>query len=113
MPCEPPRTVFRSLARPANAEGPFHRWRCQPQTADVSQCTQAVTARNLDEAPGRPGRAPGASAELRGGDRVGEDLAVERLGVDRQQRGRLTAMAADLAQGRDDVLALHRLEAGG
>src|SRR5262245_49541294 len=34
MPWEPPRTVFRSLARPANAEGLFHRRRGPPKAAD-------------------------------------------------------------------------------
>src|SRR6266511_1585509 len=31
MPSEPPRTVFRSLARPANAEGLLHRRRGPPK----------------------------------------------------------------------------------
>src|SRR5438445_11425825 len=49
--------------------------------------------------------------ELFGDDPVREDLPVERLRVDGQQRGGLPPVTADLAQRRDDVLALHRFEA--
>src|SRR2546426_7222671 len=54
---------------------------------------------------------PCHSPELLRRDGVRDDLAVERLRIDREERRRLSAMAADLAQRGDDVLALHRLEA--
>src|SRR5882724_11069310 len=110
MPWEPPRTVFRSLARPANAEGLFHRRRGPPKAANASKCTQAEATRNW-----AGGLAPRVtlrpSAELDRHDAVGIDLPVERLGIDREQRGGLAAMAVHLPQDRDDVLAFHRFEA--
>src|SRR5262245_43032899 len=44
-------------------------------------------------------------------DVVRQDLPVERLRIDPEQRRRLGAMSAHLPQGRDDVLALHLLKA--
>src|SRR4029450_6284114 len=100
MPSEPPRTVFRSLARPANAEGLFHRRRAPPNGRRF-QCTQGMTGRNWTKR---------VLHEFLGADVVPDDLSVERLGVDRQERGRLAAVTADLAQRGEGVLALHRLE---
>src|SRR4029453_6083969 len=110
MPSEPPRTVFRSLARPANAEALFQRRRGPPIAADfpsVHSLRRGATGHGGLAPRVRPRRSP----ELRSDDAVRVDLAVERLGVDREQRRGLTAMAADLSQHGDDVLALHRLEA--
>src|SRR5438034_2713891 len=61
------------------------------------------------------GRSPEATTasrpEVERLDAVGEDLPVERLGIDLEERGRLAAMAVYLTQGVDDVLPLHRFEA--
>src|SRR5437870_2761351 len=110
MPSEPPRTVFRSLARPANAEALFHRRRGPPKAADASS-----VHRLRQRATGRRGLSLRVtrrrSAKLHADDTVRVDLAVERLGIDREQRRRLAAMAIHLPQDRDDVLSLHRFEA--
>src|SRR5437867_5620554 len=110
MPSEPPRTVFRSLARPANAEGHFHRRRGPPKAADalsVHRLRRHATARGGLA----PRVTPRPSAELGRHDAVGVDLAVQRLGIDREQGRGLAAMTVHLLEDRDDVLALHRLEA--
>src|SRR6267378_7892525 len=109
MPSEPPRTVFRSLARPANAEALFHRRRGPPKAAD------ALSVHRLERgATGRRALPPRVtrrrSPELRADDAVRVDLAVERLGIDREQRGGLAAMTAHLPQDRHDVLTLDRFE---
>src|SRR5712691_6102088 len=51
--------------------------------------------------------------KLVGVDAVDEDLAIEGLGIDFEERGGLAAVSADSPQGRDDVLPLHPLEAAG
>src|SRR5262247_930830 len=104
MPSEPPRTVSRSLARPANAEGLFHRRRGPPKAADAFS-----VHRPRQGATGRRGLPPRVrhrwSAELRADDAVRVDLAVERLGIDLEQRGGLAAVAVHLPERRHDVLA--------
>src|SRR5437867_10962729 len=112
MPSEPPRTVFRSLARPANAEGLLHRRRGPPKRRTLSS-VHRPRPHATGQVARRRGQSPRASTELFGRNGVGDDLPIEGLGVDGQERGRLAAVAADLAQGREDVLALHRLEASG
>src|SRR4029453_8127696 len=101
MPSEPPRTVFRSLARPANAEGLFHR-RPGPPNGGGFQCTQGMTGRNWTKR---------LLHEFLGADVVPDDLSVERLGIDHQERRCLAPVTADPAQRGEDVLALYRLEA--
>src|SRR5436190_18483136 len=61
-------------------------------------------------------RAPNADlAELVWPDLVADDLAIERLGIDGEQGGRLAAVTVHLPQRDHDVLSLHRFEtrAGG
>src|SRR5262244_3729600 len=49
-------------------------------------------------------------AKFLGPDLVADDFAVERLRIDREERGRLAAVAVHLPQRDDDVLSLHRFE---
>src|SRR5215468_7610023 len=44
-------------------------------------------------------------------DPVREDLPIQRLGIDAEDRGRLRAVAADLLERGDDVEPLHLLQA--
>src|SRR5262245_43295512 len=50
-------------------------------------------------------------AELLRRHLVGDDLPVEGLGVDLQERGGLAAMTADLLEGAHDVSPLHHFQA--
>src|SRR5215813_11519386 len=95
-----PRERGRSLSSEARST----------QSGGRIQCTQAEARRNWAAGIAAP-RQGRRSAELRPDDAVRVDLAVERLGIDREQGGGLTAVTVHLPEHRDDVLALHRLEA--
>src|SRR5678816_557550 len=77
----------------------------------MTPCAVGHNSRGLESALGQLPRNPCGSGVRLWRDAVPLDLPVERLGVDAEQRRGLAAMAADLAQRGDDVLALHVLDA--
>src|SRR5919106_1897178 len=110
--CPPTRSSSLLLTRIAPAAVPIEPWR----SSNANAMAHGVRWRGVTVRPVRAPRhiaRPGAASrpELVRLDAIREDLAVERLGVDLEERGGLAAVAADLPQRADDVLPLDRLQA--